>query len=178
MKETQAINKSLSSLGDVIAALGSGKGEAHVPYRNSKVCLKKPFEITLLVHHMLTIATVDLPSPILARRHSSQWQIKPHAHDAAPVAARRTLAREQKQFAVRKQSPRDAHWSGEEAMIALTRFSHLCCLLLRTVFHDQASCGAFLRCWDGCTGRGRFLPPACNCFCSVWEMGKGKIPDY
>ena len=39
MKETQAINKSLSSLGDVIAALGSGKGEAHVPYRNSKVCL-------------------------------------------------------------------------------------------------------------------------------------------
>jgi kinesin family protein C1 len=38
MKETQAINKSLSSLGDVIAALGSGKGEAHVPYRNSKVC--------------------------------------------------------------------------------------------------------------------------------------------
>lgn len=37
MKETQAINKSLSSLGDVIAALGSGKGEAHVPYRNSKV---------------------------------------------------------------------------------------------------------------------------------------------
>ncbi|KAM0716350.1 hypothetical protein Q7P37_007795 [Cladosporium fusiforme] len=37
MKETQAINKSLSSLGDVIAALGSGKGEAHVPYRNSKL---------------------------------------------------------------------------------------------------------------------------------------------
>jgi kinesin family protein C1 len=40
MKETQAINKSLSSLGDVIAALGnkSGNSEAHVPYRNSKVC--------------------------------------------------------------------------------------------------------------------------------------------
>ena len=43
LKETQNINKSLSCLGDVIAALGRGgssgaSGEAgHVPYRNSKV---------------------------------------------------------------------------------------------------------------------------------------------
>jgi kinesin family protein C1 len=42
MKETQAINKSLSALGDVIASLGArgggaGNGEGHVPYRNSKV---------------------------------------------------------------------------------------------------------------------------------------------
>lgn len=36
MKETQNINKSLSCLGDVIAALGQGREGAHIPYRNSK----------------------------------------------------------------------------------------------------------------------------------------------
>lgn len=36
MKEAQAINKSLSALGDVIGSLGNG----HVPYRNSKVCFE------------------------------------------------------------------------------------------------------------------------------------------
>ncbi|KAJ7348534.1 kinesin motor domain-containing protein [Mycena albidolilacea] len=38
LKETQSINRSFSTLGDVVAALGSRLG-AHVPYRNSKVCL-------------------------------------------------------------------------------------------------------------------------------------------
>ncbi|KZT59890.1 kinesin-domain-containing protein [Calocera cornea HHB12733] len=39
LKETQAINKSLSALGDVIAALGekSAADKGHVPYRNSKL---------------------------------------------------------------------------------------------------------------------------------------------
>ncbi|KAF9244213.1 P-loop containing nucleoside triphosphate hydrolase protein [Melanogaster broomeanus] len=36
LKETQNINRSLSALGDVIAALGE-KGEKHIPYRNSKL---------------------------------------------------------------------------------------------------------------------------------------------
>lgn len=37
LKETQAINKSLSALGDVIHQLGTGKMDGHVPYRNSKL---------------------------------------------------------------------------------------------------------------------------------------------
>lgn len=39
LRETQAINKSLSALGDVIGALGEkvDKGDKHIPYRNSKV---------------------------------------------------------------------------------------------------------------------------------------------
>lgn len=46
LKETQNINRSLSALGDVIAALGEkgdtnanskGDKEKHIPYRNSKV---------------------------------------------------------------------------------------------------------------------------------------------
>ena len=35
LKEAQSINKSLSSLADVIAALGQNKQGAHIPYRNS-----------------------------------------------------------------------------------------------------------------------------------------------
>ena len=37
LKEAQAINKSLSALGDVIASLTSG--EKHIPYRNHKLTM-------------------------------------------------------------------------------------------------------------------------------------------
>ena len=46
LKETQSINKSLSCLGDVIAALGQGKDGGHVPYRNSKVSVSLSHSIT------------------------------------------------------------------------------------------------------------------------------------
>lgn len=44
LKETQSINKSLSALADVIAALGekSDKADKHIPYRNSKVVFFSP----------------------------------------------------------------------------------------------------------------------------------------
>ena len=39
LKEAQNINRSLSALGDVVAALGrsNGGGKGHIPYRNSKL---------------------------------------------------------------------------------------------------------------------------------------------
>src|SRR5258708_5960000 len=47
LRETQNINKSLSALGDVIAALGekSDKSDKHIPYRNSKV--RKTYGVVL-----------------------------------------------------------------------------------------------------------------------------------
>lgn len=68
LKETQNINKSLSALGDVIAALGEkgdGKSDKHIPYRNSKVKLlydcqhtgpltRKMYQLTYLLQHSLS----------------------------------------------------------------------------------------------------------------------------
>ncbi|EME45529.1 hypothetical protein DOTSEDRAFT_71288 [Dothistroma septosporum NZE10] len=68
MKETQAINKSLSSLGDVIAALGnkSQNGDAHVPYRNSK--------LTHLLQYSLGGSTAGKSSRTLMLLHLSPLQ--------------------------------------------------------------------------------------------------------
>lgn len=45
LKETQNINKSLSSLGDVIAALGKADPKAHIPYSNSTVSKARWIEV-------------------------------------------------------------------------------------------------------------------------------------
>ena len=94
MKETQAINKSLSSLGDVIAALGAkggakrGGDESHVPYRNSKVrvttgeggilwvCLLTLFvlQLTYLLQSSLGGTTAGKSSRTLMLLHLSPLQ--------------------------------------------------------------------------------------------------------
>jgi kinesin family member C1 len=58
LKETQNINKSLSCLGDVIAALGQGKEGGHIPYRNSKVTSRNAIRFKNLhsiAHILVTI---------------------------------------------------------------------------------------------------------------------------
>lgn len=64
LKETQNINKSLSCLGDVINALGSGKENGHVPYRNSKVCLFISDIVELITR--TNFSAVDIPSTTFA----------------------------------------------------------------------------------------------------------------
>jgi len=129
----------------------------------------------LPIHHMLTTATVDLPSPILARRHSGQRQIKPHAHDAAPVTARRALAGEQEQSALRKQSPRNAHWSSEEAMMKRDYFAFFSASTHG--FHDRASCVGLIEMF-GWMYRAQALPPSCFDIVLVFCLGGGKRKRY
>jgi kinesin family protein C1 len=64
LRETQNINKSLSALGDVIAALGekSDKSDKHIPYRNSKVRKQNEYRAG-----MLTMCSVDVPAAKIAK---------------------------------------------------------------------------------------------------------------
>jgi hypothetical protein len=130
MKETQAINKSLSSLGDVIASLGNkgSNADAHVPYRNSKVRLgmicawwadvsRRRFKsLFVVVDHITDLFTVDISPPIFARRHHG-WQVISNPDAAAPQPAAVPLAGVEEQSRLWKQSSRHAYWSGEEAVM-------------------------------------------------------------
>lgn len=92
LKETQAINKSLASLGDVIAALGSKSGgKAHVPYRNSKVCQEENNAPRPGIMANICFA-VDLPLTIVAWRLHGR-QIVSHSSLAASQSIAGPLAR-------------------------------------------------------------------------------------
>ncbi|KTW27300.1 hypothetical protein T552_02282 [Pneumocystis carinii B80] len=70
LKETQAINKSLSCLGDVISALSNPKG--HVPYRNSKLTYLLQYS---LGGHSKTLMLVTL-SPLLQHLSESLCSLR------------------------------------------------------------------------------------------------------
>ncbi len=59
LKETRAINKSLSCLGDVIYALGS-KDLSHVPYRNSKVSISLTYHNHLVFFTNISLIQADI----------------------------------------------------------------------------------------------------------------------
>lgn len=126
MKETQAINKSLSSLGDVIAALGNknGSSEAHVPYRNSKV----RFESELDLKHVMTDAVLaHLPPPIFSRRYDCLWQVLTNTDAVASESPTGSLSGKQEQSFVRQQSAWNTHWHREEALGPLLRVRRRLC---------------------------------------------------
>lgn len=77
LKETQSINKSLSCLGDVIAALGQGKEGGHVPYRNSKVSGSLSIDEAYRIrgHHR--------------HAHGYQWLTNPPANISTAIFPRR-----------------------------------------------------------------------------------------
>jgi kinesin family protein C1 len=103
LKETQNINRSLSCLGDVIAALGQGKKDGHIPYRNSKV---RSFLQTTVVHSNIT--TVDISTPILAG-----WEFEdPHVCHGQPIAS--PSLRDLDESQIRHEGTQHSHWDREE----------------------------------------------------------------
>ncbi|KAH7094016.1 kinesin-domain-containing protein [Auriculariales sp. MPI-PUGE-AT-0066] len=72
LKETQSINRSLSALGDVIAALGQGGEKAHIPYRNSKLTYLLQYSLS---GNSKTLMMLNL-SPLAAHLNESLCSLR------------------------------------------------------------------------------------------------------
>ncbi|KAJ2345604.1 kinesin-like nuclear fusion protein [Coemansia sp. RSA 2618] len=89
LKETQAINKSLACLGDVIAALA--KGNRHIPYRNSK--LTHLLQESLGAGNSKTLMFVCVnPSPASAQESLCSLQFATKVNSCQIGTARRQAA--------------------------------------------------------------------------------------
>ncbi|KAJ2160486.1 kinesin-like nuclear fusion protein, partial [Coemansia sp. RSA 562] len=89
LKETQAINKSLACLGDVIAALA--KGNRHIPYRNSK--LTHLLQESLGAGNSKTLMFVCVnPSPLSAQESLCSLQFATKVNSCQIGTARRQAA--------------------------------------------------------------------------------------
>ena len=89
MKEAQSINKSLSSLGDVVNALAK-KTQCHVPYRNSKLTYLLQDSLSgdskaLMFVNVSTDAD-DVPETLCSLRFAAR------AHDVALGQAKKNVA--------------------------------------------------------------------------------------
>ncbi|EPX72702.1 kinesin-like protein Pkl1 [Schizosaccharomyces octosporus yFS286] len=94
LRETQAINKSLSCLGDVIHALGvatyvSGKGNNHIPYRNSKLTYLLRYALGENAKTLMFVNVSPLKSQIMDTLNSLRFAKKVNDTRIGPMMKNR-----------------------------------------------------------------------------------------
>ncbi|WBW74361.1 kinesin-14 family minus-end directed microtubule motor Pkl1 [Schizosaccharomyces osmophilus] len=94
LRETQAINKSLSCLGDVIHALGvaayvSGKGKNHIPYRNSKLTYLLRYALGENAKTLMFVNVSPLKSQIMDTLNSLRFAKKVNDTRLGPMMKNR-----------------------------------------------------------------------------------------